>query len=183
MKGDDTSEGRTGTTDERLLAVTIGELEPLNSTINLAPYDPDWPSMFSVQANRIRDALSENVLLLEHVGSTSVQGLCSKPTINMVLAVPDSADEPSYVPSLEQQGFVLRIREPDWFEHRLLKAPESDGNLHVFSLGCEEIDRMLAFHDWLRVHEDDRRLYEETKANWQHEPGGTLRTTRTQSQE
>jgi GrpB-like predicted nucleotidyltransferase (UPF0157 family) len=81
----------------------------------------------------------------------------------MVLAVADSADEPSYVPPLEEQGFVLRIREPDWFEHRLLRAPEIRGNLHVFSDGSDEIDRMLTFRDWLRVNDADRMLYENTK--------------------
>ena len=164
---------KPATTDEYLLAVTVGKREPLNSTIYLAPYDPDWPSQFSLQARRIRDALSEKVLLLEHIGSTSVPGLSAKPVIDMVLAVSNSADEPSYVPPLEQQGFVLRIREPDWFEHRLLKAPNIEGHLHIFSVGCEEIDRMLAFRDWLRVRDDDRRLYEETKRKlaartWKH---------------
>jgi GrpB-like predicted nucleotidyltransferase (UPF0157 family) len=157
------SEGKNGTTDEYLRAVTVGERKPLNSTIYLAPYDPDWPRQFSLHANRIRDALPETVCLLEHVGSTSVPGLSAKPVIDMVLAVSNSADEPSYVPLLEARGFVLRIREPNWFEHRLLKAPDIAGNLHVFSVGCEEIDRMLTFRDWLRMHDDDRRLYEETK--------------------
>jgi GrpB-like predicted nucleotidyltransferase (UPF0157 family) len=150
-------------TEEYLLTVTVGERKPLNSTIYLAPYDSDWPRQFLLQANRIREALSERVLLLEHVGSTSVPGLSAKPVIDMVLAVSNSDDEPSYVPPLEAQGFVLRIREPAWYQHRLLKAPAVEGNLHVFSAGCEEIHRMLAFRDWLRVHEDDRRLYEETK--------------------
>ena len=71
--------------------------------------------------------------------------------------------EADYVPPLEEQGFHLRIRESDWFGHRLLKYEEIAGNLHVFSTGCEEIDRMLLFRDWLRTHEDDRRLYERTK--------------------
>lgn len=167
------SPGKTATTDEYLLAVTVGERRALNSTIYLAPYDSSWPSQFSLQANRIREALSKKVLLLEHVGSTSVPGLSAKPVIDMVLAVSNSADEPSYVPPLEEQGFVLKIREPGWFEHRLLKAPDIDGNLHVFSVGCEEIDRMLAFRDWLRVHDDDRRLYEQRKRElaartWKH---------------
>jgi GrpB-like predicted nucleotidyltransferase (UPF0157 family) len=139
----------------------------------LAPYDPDWTKQFSLHARHIRDALSERVLLLEHVGSTSVPGLSAKPVIDMVLAVSNSADEPSYVPLLEARGFVLRIREPDWFQHRLLKAPDIAGNLHVFSLGCEEVDRMLIFRDWLRAHDDDRRRYEETKRKlaaqtWKH---------------
>ena len=155
--------GKTATTDEYLRAVTIGDRKPLNSTIHLAPYNADWPSQFSLQANRIRAALREKVLLLEHVGSTSVAGLSAKPVIDMVLAVADSADEASYVPPLEEQGFVLRIREANWFEHRLLKTTDIDGNLHVFSDGCGEVDRMLTFRDWLRADYTDRKLYENTK--------------------
>lgn len=135
----------------------------LNSTVYLAPYDADWANQFSLHARHIRDALGDRALLLEHVGSTSVPGLSAKPIIDMVLAVSDSTDEASYVPQLEARGFVLTIREPDWFEHRLLKAPDIAGNLHVFSTGCEEIDRMLMFRDRLRMHADDRRLYEQTK--------------------
>ncbi len=55
------------------------------------------------------------------------------------------------------------FENPIWFEHRLLKAPDIDGNLHVFSRGCPEIDRMLMFRDWLRLHADDRDLYEAIK--------------------
>ena len=161
------------TSEEYLLGITVGEREPLNGSIYLAPYDPGWTAQFSLQADGIREALAEKVLRLEHVGSTAVRGLSAKPVIDMVLAVPNSADESSYVPPLEKQGFVLRIREPDWFEHRLLKAPHIEGNLHVFSIGCEEIDRMIAFRDWLRMHDEDRRRYEATKRElaartWRH---------------
>jgi GrpB-like predicted nucleotidyltransferase (UPF0157 family) len=151
------------TSDEDLAAVTIGTRVPLNATIYLAPYDPAWPVQFERLAGRIRQALGGAALVLEHVGSTSVPGLSAKPVIDMVLAVADSTDELAYVPALERQGFVLRIREPAWFEHRLLKSPDVAGNLHVFAVGCEEIDRMLLFRDWLRVHEGDRQLYESTK--------------------
>ncbi len=166
MKDADHSKGspaKSQATDEYLLAITVGTRKPLNGTIRLAAYDPAWVSKFDVEARRIRDALSEKVLLLEHVGSTSVPELSAKPVIDMVLAVADSADEPSYVPPLEKRGYVLRIREPEWFEHRMLKSPGRDGNLHVFSAGCAEIDRMIEFRDRLRAHDDDRRLYEETK--------------------
>ena len=56
------------------------------------------------------------MIMLEHVGSTSVPGLAAKPRIDMLLVVPNSADEPAYVPPLEAAGYVLRIREPDWHE-------------------------------------------------------------------
>ena len=150
-------------TDAQLAAATVGERKSLNGPVHLAPYDPAWPSRFTGEAARIRDALGNRVQLLEHAGSTAVPGLWAKPIIDMVLAVADSADEAAYVPLLEACGYVLRIREPDWFEHRMLKPSVIDGNLHVFSAGCEEIARTPLFRDWLRSHPADRMLYENTK--------------------
>jgi GrpB-like predicted nucleotidyltransferase (UPF0157 family) len=92
-----------------------------------------------------------------------VPGLAAKPIIDMTLAVPDSADEDTYLPALEAAGYVLRIREPDWYEHRVFRGPDTNVNLHVFSEGCPEIDRMLGFRDWLRSNPADRELYERTK--------------------
>ena len=77
--------------------------------------------------------------------------------------VADSADEPAYVPALEQAGYVLHIREPEWHQHRMFKGPDTDINLHVFSADCPEIARMLLFRDWLRTNAVDRDLYERTK--------------------
>ncbi len=159
----DSAENKTPMTEEEILASTVGERPPLNSTIFLAPYNPEWPRLFRRLKKRIQAALEDDMLLLEHVGSTSVPGLAAKPIIDMVLAVADSSDEAAYANRLEQSGFVLRIREPEWYEHRLFKASDIKANVHVFSDGCEEIGQMLLFRDWLRNHEADRVLYEETK--------------------
>lgn len=149
--------------DADIAACTIGELEVHNDSILLVDYDPSWPEFFNREAVRIRGALAERAVQLEHVGSTSVPGLSAKPRIDIVLSVADSAEERSYVPSLEEVGYVLRIREPDWYEHRLLKGPDTDVNVHVFSSGCVEVERMIVFRDWLRSHPEDRALYERTK--------------------
>jgi GrpB-like predicted nucleotidyltransferase (UPF0157 family) len=131
--------------------------------IVIAEYDPAWPSLYAAEAERVRGVLGERVLRLEHVGSTSVPGLPAKPIIDMLLAVADSSLEAAYVPDMERAGYTLRVREPEWFEHRLFKGPVTDINLHVFSDGCAEIDRMLRFRDWLRTHPADRELYLRTK--------------------
>ncbi len=149
--------------DEYLRAHTVGELKPLSSPIRVADYDPDWARRFELEANKITSALGGGVLRLEHVGSTAVPGLPAKPIIDIVLVVADSARETDYVPALEGAGYLLRIREPDWHEHRMFKGPETDVNLHVFSKGCTEVDRMLAFRDWLRSNAEDRDLYARTK--------------------
>jgi GrpB-like predicted nucleotidyltransferase (UPF0157 family) len=155
---------RLPTAEEELRAAHVDKPPTrVDGPVLLADYDPAWPAHYAREAERIRAALGERALLLEHVGSTSVPGLAAKPKIDMVLAVADSADEAAYVPPLEAAGYVLHIREPDWHEHRLFKGPDTDINLHVFSAGHPEIARMLAFRDWLRSNEEDRLLYERTK--------------------
>ena len=151
-------------TEEELRAAHVGQPpERLDGSVVLVDYDPAWPALYAREADRIRAALGERVLLLEHVGSTSVAGLAAKPKIDLVLAVADSADESDYVPALEAAGYVLHIREPEWYEHRLFKGPDTKINVHVFTAGHPEIARMIAFRDWLRSNEADRLLYERTK--------------------
>lgn len=133
------------------------------TSIELSPHDPRWPLRYQEEAGRIQQALGDRAILLEHVGSTSVPGLVAKPIIDIVLAVADSADEPSYAPDLEASGYRFGLREPDWFEHRLFKGSNDDVNLHVFSDGTEEIDRMIRFRNRLRANESDRLRYESVK--------------------
>jgi GrpB-like predicted nucleotidyltransferase (UPF0157 family) len=163
MPDDPLPEPMRVTTEDELRAVTIGEPQRLDGTIYLAEYNPAWPVQFAVEADKIRGALGERALLLEHVGSTSVPGLAAKPILDILLVVANSADESAYVPALEQAGYVLRIREPDWYEHRLLRGIDPAVNLHVLSPDCAETERMLLMRDWLRTHPDDRELYEHTK--------------------
>jgi GrpB-like predicted nucleotidyltransferase (UPF0157 family) len=159
--------------DEYMQQVRLEPLIPHNGTITLVESDPNWPVLFHREVVRVRSVLGPAVLQLEHVGSTSVPGLVAKPIIDILLVVRDSADEPSYVPALAAAGYRLVIREPGWLEHRLLKGPDTDINLHVFSAGLQEVDRMLRFRDRLRTDEGDRELYAGTKRilaqqQWRH---------------
>ncbi len=159
--------------DEHMQQVRLEPLVPHNDTITLVESDPNWPVLFDREAVRVRGALGPAVVQLEHVGSTSVPGLVAKPIIDILLVVRDSADEPSYVPALTGVGYRLVIREPDWFEHRLLKGPDTEINLHVFTAGEDEVDRMLRFRDRLRTDAGDRELYARTKRTlaeqqWRH---------------
>ena len=151
------------TPDDQLRASRVDGSLPPTERVILVEYDPAWPRLYAREEARIREALGDTALQVEHTGSTSIPGLAAKPIVDIVLVVPDSADEPAYVSALEAAGYVLRIREPDWFEHRVLKGADSKVNLHVFSPGCPEVDRMLGFRDHLRRDARDRDLYERTK--------------------
>ncbi len=150
-------------TEEQIRAAHVGEVVPQVGPIQIVEYDPAWPRLFEHEAKRIRATLGDQILLLEHVGSTSVSGLAAKPRIDLLLVVANSADESAYVPALEAAAYVLRIREPEWYEHRMFSGPDTAINLHIFSPGCPEIDRMLLFRNWLQNNASDRQLYERTK--------------------
>jgi GrpB-like predicted nucleotidyltransferase (UPF0157 family) len=152
------------TTEAQLRDSIVGEnLELMTRPVVLVEYDAEWPRLFEREAERIRGALGDGALAIEHTGSTSVPGLAAKPVVDITLVVEDTTDEASYLPQLEAAGYALRIREPDWYEHRLFKGPDTNVNLHVFSRGCEEIERMTRFRDWLRTNDADRELYLRTK--------------------
>ena len=131
--------------------------------IEVVDPDPAWPAQFEELAARIREALGDAALSVEHVGSTSVPGLAAKPVIDIDLTVADSSDEAAWVPPLEAVGFEPVIREPWWHEHRCLTYDAPRCNLHVFSPDCPEPIRHILFRDWLREHPDDRIAYRNAK--------------------
>jgi GrpB-like predicted nucleotidyltransferase (UPF0157 family) len=150
--------------------VVGGRPEPYSVPVVLHDPDPVWSDRFEADALAIRSVLQERALAVDHVGSTSVSGLPAKPIIDILLQVPDSADEPAYVPALESLGYWLHIREAEWLEHRVLyqrveRGCAHDVNLHVLSpaRAAEEIGRMLGLRNWLRTHPVDRDRYAAVK--------------------
>jgi GrpB-like predicted nucleotidyltransferase (UPF0157 family) len=132
--------------------------------IRLAGPDPEWATQYAQQQKRIQAALGPRAVQVEHVGSTSVPGLAAKPVIDIVLVVADSADEAAYLSDLEAAGYVLQFRERDWHEHRFLHDHDPDVQVHVFSVGSPEVERMLLFRDRLRAVPEERELYQRTKS-------------------
>jgi GrpB-like predicted nucleotidyltransferase (UPF0157 family) len=141
--------------------IYIGGVEKRD--IMIVDYDPSWPDTFRSHAAAIFEALGEAALNIEHIGSTAVPGLASKPIIDILLVVEDSGNEEPYLPQMEGAGYELHIREPDWHQHRMFRTHERNVHIHVYSLGCPEIDRIVLFRDQLRSNPDDRSRYEQTK--------------------
>jgi GrpB-like predicted nucleotidyltransferase (UPF0157 family) len=141
----------------------VDVVEPDRTTVVVVPYDPAWPATFDAVAADVRAALGDRARGVIHVGSTAVPGLAAKPVIDVVLLVDDPRDEPAHVDALVRQGYRLVVREPEWYEHRLLQLDEPRVNLHVFGTGCEEVERMVRFRDWLRTNDDDLELYAAAK--------------------
>jgi GrpB-like predicted nucleotidyltransferase (UPF0157 family) len=147
--------------DAYLASVLIGGMEP--GEVVVTNYDSGWPARFEVEGARIRGALGDRATRIEHVGSTAVPGLAAKPIIDILVVVEDSSREEEYVPALERAGYVLRVREPDFHAHRMLRTVARDVHVHIYSVGSSEVARLLDFRDWLRASDADRDLYAERK--------------------
>lgn len=137
---------------------------PTIENIVVESYSPFWVDEFNKQQKSIATALSDSFVEIEHVGSTAVPGLHAKPVIDIDLIVDDPGRETDYVPALSRIGYTLTIREPSWYQHRMLRLAEPRVNLHVFGRNCPEHLRHLLFRDWLRAHPDDRQRYADAKS-------------------
>ncbi|MBA1394289.1 GrpB family protein, partial [Lactobacillus sp. XV13L] len=142
--------------------VTLGPVSQ-NQPIKLAGYDPRWPQLFQKERAKIEQALGKTALKIEHVGSTAIPGLSAKPIIDILLVVPQPADERAYVSQLEAAGYVLRIREPDEEEHRMFIGSQRQLHIHVYGPASREACDLVLFRDWLRANEPDRVKYQELK--------------------
>lgn len=133
--------------------------KPEQVHIEVVAHDPDWFARFGVQKESIQKVLGDLALSIDHVGSTAVIGLAAKPIIDIDLIVENPENEASYVPTLESIGYELTIREPSWYQHRMLKLHDPMVNLHVFGKNCPEHHRHLLFKEWLQTHPDDLADY------------------------
>jgi GrpB-like predicted nucleotidyltransferase (UPF0157 family) len=141
--------------DAYLDRVLIGDWEP--GPVVLVESDPAWPARFARERARIQVALGAAALRVEHIGSTSVPGLAAKPIVDIVLTVHDVEDDTAFLPSLENAGYVLRVREAG---HRMLRTPDRGVHLHVLADNDPEVHRYLTFRDRLRSSAEDRTAYE-----------------------
>ena len=143
--------------DEEIAQARVAPTD--HTLVEVVAPDATWPAQFAAVRDAVVTALGDRALSVRHVGSTSVPGLWAKPIIDVDLIVTDSGDESAYLPDLEAAGFVLRVREPEWEEHRCLRGSDPASNLHVWSSGSQEPARHAAFRDWLIAQPDDREAY------------------------
>ncbi len=127
--------------------------------IVIVGYSEAWPARFATERRRIIAALRERALAVEHVGSTAVPGLAAKPIVDILVSVPDPAEEAT-ARALEAAGYELRVRERG---HRMFRTPGREVHVHLWAAGDPEIGRLRAFRDRLRARPEDRAAYERLK--------------------
>lgn len=142
--------------------VEIIETRPPQS-LHIVEYNPEWPERFKELQERIRQAIGDVALSIDHVGSTSVPGLPAKDSIDIDVIVADTQAEELYTKQLQAAGFIWLFRDPGWYQHRLFGLVEPHATIHFWNPGCPENLRHKLFRDYLKEHEEERKLYAEIK--------------------
>jgi GrpB-like predicted nucleotidyltransferase (UPF0157 family) len=137
-------------------------------SIVVSDYDPDWPTLFEQERTRIKNALGPVALAIEHVGSTAVPGLPSKPIIDLLVGVPslEEANERCIEP-IEALGYNYIPEYASWLPRELFFRRGPPGpwthHVHLMEPFHSRWEALLVFRDYLRAHPEAARAYADIK--------------------
>ena len=133
--------------------------------IVVTAYNPEWPNMFEMEAEKIRQILGPNCVSIFHIGSTSVPGLAAKPVIDIMPVVHSLERVDAAAEEFEKIGYEY-LGEFGIPGRRYLRkgGDERTHQIHIFQeTDQKNIRRHLAVRDYLRDHEESRRAYAKLK--------------------
>ena len=139
----------------------------VSKPIVICPYDEGWSAFFDEEAARIRSALGENLVSINHIGSTSVPGLSAKPIVDIIVEVND-LEKAKLLLTGSTLGYRYKGEFNLPFRDLYGKKGKYDVNLHVHRKGSAEVNLNLLFRDFLRTHSDIRAQYEKIKIDSSH---------------
>ena len=132
----------------------------MKKKINVVPYDANWPNIFQVYSNELKEILKENYIEIYHIGSTSVPGLCAKPIIDIMCIVKDLKQAKE---TLIQAGYESKWEFNLPLRLFFSKKRPNYVHIHVVLKNNGEIAWNLTFRNYLRENPDARDMYAKTK--------------------
>jgi GrpB-like predicted nucleotidyltransferase (UPF0157 family) len=140
----------------------------MSGPIVIADYDPGWPDLYQIEANRLRTALGDLLVAIEHVGSTSVPGLAAKPRIDIMPGLASEDDLDRTIEPITSLGFAYIAKYEDEMPYRRLFSRDHGSdqiavNIHTVVVGSEFWERHLLFRDYLRAHPEVAEDYAQLK--------------------
>ena len=119
------------------------------------PYDVAWQSAFEKIKGEIEEVIGDLIIGIEHVGSTSVEGLSAKPCIDIDVIIKDYSVFTAVVEALKGIGYIhegdLGIKDREAFEYTD-KPHLMMHHLYVCPQYSEELNRHITFRDFLRIN-------------------------------
>lgn len=134
--------------------------QAINEDVELHRYDPSWPSLFEMERDYLLSLPQNNIIDIQHFGSTAVPGLAAKPIIDILIGVASLTEADSLVARLCQiTGYTTSVEFNATLSDRRWLMKYANGrrthHLHVVEHGGKQWCWRLKFREALR---DDERL-------------------------
>jgi GrpB-like predicted nucleotidyltransferase (UPF0157 family) len=137
---------------------------PMTDKVTVMPYDAAWPGSFALLASDLRNAMGDEAVRIDHIGSTAVPGLSAKPVVDIQVSVRSLEPRDAYRRAIESCGFVLRTDNPDRTKRYFRETRGARRtHIHVRSAGSWAEQFSLLFRDFLRQHRAEAVDYERVK--------------------
>jgi GrpB-like predicted nucleotidyltransferase (UPF0157 family) len=134
--------------------------------VEVVPHNPQWRDAFGAEAKHVADALGENVVAIHHVGSTAIPNIFAKPVIDLLVEVRDIAEVDGRSSAMESLGYEV-MGEYGIPGRRYFRKDNREGirtyHVHAFEADSSEVERHLAFRDYMIAHPVDAQRYSELK--------------------
>jgi GrpB-like predicted nucleotidyltransferase (UPF0157 family) len=134
--------------------------------VEVVPHNPQWREACEAEAKQIATALAENAVAIHHIGSTAIPDIYAKPVFDLLVEVRDIAEVDRQSSALESLGYEVK-GEYGIPGRRYFRKDNPEGirthHVHVFEAGSAEIERHLAFRDYMRAHPEEAQKYSELK--------------------
>lgn len=134
--------------------------------VEVVPHNPKWREAFEIESKRVASALGENVVAIHHIGSTAIPGIHAKPIIDLLVEVKDIVKVDGQSSSMELLGYEV-MGEFGIPGRRYFRKDNQEGvrthHIHTFKVGSEQVERHLAFRDYMIAHLEDAQRYSELK--------------------
>lgn len=138
----------------------------MNRKVEVVQHNPNWRSLFDIESAHITVALGKNVMAIHHIGSTAITAIYAKPIIDILVEVRliDKVDASN--PEMQLLGYEC-MGEFGILNRRFFLKNNPTGirthHVHIFSSNFAQIDRHLAFRDYMNTHPESAQKYSELK--------------------
>lgn len=143
---------------------TYEGINTMDQQIVIKPYQKDWVEEYIKEKEKFCSLLGQEIIAVEHIGSTAVEGLGAKPLIDMMIGVTDLQITENWIEILSEIGYeYVRKEATNWRFFRKGKWRAGTHHLHVYYYNSEEWRNNILFRDFLKSHEWACKEYRELK--------------------
>jgi GrpB-like predicted nucleotidyltransferase (UPF0157 family) len=145
----------------------------------IVPYDPSWVAIYQAESEKLKPIFGDSLVGIEHIGSTSVPELASKPIVDIAVLIKTHTEADAHIEPLAALGYTFdaKLHQNTVSPERHFFRKGSPTQLHLsiaYTNRAKFWPRQIMFRDWLRSHSADREQYETLKKQlMQEDPSGT----------